>query len=101
MTKIDPSKYVSPMAGFLTNPASYRNQKFQEAEKYTKEGMELHVGSNGVWWGKYPTDSGRSVQSYEKIGYHSGAEWLLEGYLAAGGKVFFHGFDGITGEVFI
>ena len=99
MTEIDTSKYVSPMAGFLTNPVAYREQRFAEAKGLVKEGMELHVSATGCWSGSFPAHLGRSVESFERIGYHSGAEWFLEGFLAAGGRVVFHGFDGIHGQV--
>ncbi len=97
MMKIEISKYVSPLAVLLDKPEAYKAERFEEAKKYVGEGMELHVSSRGVWSGRFKEP--RSVQSYERIGYHSGAEWLLEGFLLAGGKAFFHGFDGIEGEV--
>jgi hypothetical protein len=99
MTKIDTSKYVSPMAGLLKDPTRVKWEQFFEASKLVAEGMTLNVGIRGTWYGTFEGEPSRHVQSYERIGYHSGAEWLLEGFLNAGGTVFFRGFDGIEGEV--
>jgi hypothetical protein len=99
MTKIDPSKYVSPMAGLLNDPARVKAEQFADAATYVAEGMTLNVGIRGTWYGTFEEEPSRHVQSYERIGYHSGAEWLLEGFLRAGGTVIFHGFDGIEGQV--
>jgi hypothetical protein len=105
-TKIDLSKYVSPMAGLLNDPARVKAKKFKDAAKYVSEGMTLNVSTRGTWYGTFEGECGafygdpsRHVQSYERIGYHSGAEWFLEGFLSAGGKVIFQGFDGIKGPV--
>jgi hypothetical protein len=98
-TKIDPSKYVSPMAGLLKDPKRVKWEQFEDAADYVAEGMTLHVGVRGTWYGTFEKEPGKRVQSYERIGYHSGAEWLLEGFLKAGGTVIFHGFDGIEGPV--
>jgi hypothetical protein len=96
--KVNPNDYTSPFQCLLNNPQSYKAHRFAEAKKYVAEGMTLHVAGNGRWYGTFQ-DKGRSVDSYERLGYHSGANWFLEGYLREGGRVVFHGFKGITGEV--
>jgi hypothetical protein len=97
MTKINLESLVSPFESLLDDPLAYKAKRFKEAEGYYKEGMTLHVGKSGVWSGSF--NGGRFIYSYEKIGYHSGSRWLLEGFLTLGGKVVFHGFKGIHGEV--
>ena len=93
---IDPRDYRSPFAGLLTNPEEYRREQFAKAAHMVREGLTLHVAASGVWSASKPSTS---VQSYEKVGYHSGAEWIVQGFLLSGGKVFFHNFKGIDGEV--
>lgn len=95
-TLIDPRDYQSPFAAFLQNPEEYKRKRFAEAAAYVREGLTMHVACNGVWSASKPN---KSVQSYEKLGYHSGAEWLLQGFLLSGGKVIFHNFRNIDGEV--
>ena len=86
-------------------PDSYRDLQLAKAAKYVDEGMTMHVNSLGVWSGSFSDlksencTTSRSVSSYEKIGYHTGAEFFLQGFLQAGGKVIFNGFRGIKGEV--
>lgn len=95
-TKIEIRDFVSPLAGLLRNPEQYKREQFAKASEMVREGLTMHVACNGVWSASKPN---QSVQSYEKLAYHSGAEWILQGFLLAGGKVIFHGFKGINGEV--
>lgn len=101
-TQINPAKYASSFVG-LCAPGKLdliRTEKYASAIKMVTEGLTLHVACNGVWSASGERGNTRtSVQSYEKIGYHTGAEYILEGYLNAGGTVIFHNFDGIDGPV--
>lgn len=99
-TKIDPLKYKSGfelLMNELERP-KYIQQKELEGWRLAAEDMVLHVGSNGVWWADHPNHH-RHVQGFERIGYHTLAEHLLVGFLKGNGRCFFHGFDGIVGEV--
>lgn len=95
-TLIDPRDYRSPFANLLSNPERYKREQFAKAAQMVREGLTMHVACNGVWSASKP---GTSVQSYEKVGHHSGAEWIVQGFLLSGGKVIFHNFKGIDGEV--
>ncbi len=95
-TVIQPSDYRSPLASLLSNPEQYKREQFAKAAHMVREGLTMHVASNGVWSASKP---GVSVQSYEKLAYHSGTEWIVQGFLLSGGKVIFHNFKGIDGEV--
>lgn len=109
-TVIEIRDFRSPFAALLTNPEETRRERFADAAKYVKDGMTLHVAENGVWSGSFEPNTYKvgnascthvSVSSYEKIGYHTGSDWFLQGFLLSGGKVFFHGFRSINGEVIL
>jgi hypothetical protein len=108
-TIIDIAAFKPALAGLLTDPEGMRIKRTKEAQDHVKEGMTLHVGQNGLWWGSFPdvhtTDptckTSRSVQSYERVGFHSGSDYFLQAFLQAGGTVLFHGFKGIEGEVIL
>jgi hypothetical protein len=76
----------------------YRKQRRREGAGLVKEDLTMHVGSNGLWWAD-SADKLRTLQSFERIGYHTLAEELLYGFLEAGGKCYFHAFKGVNGEV--
>lgn len=107
MTKIDINDYNSPLTGLLGAPTEIKATRVNNAKSYAAEGMTMHVSSSGVWTGSFPDIVSnkpncityRTLQSYERIAFHSGSEWFLEAFLTAGGKVIFHGFRGIEGEV--
>lgn len=101
-TKIDPSsdRFLSPFRHLMAadEQAKYGHSKRTEGLQLANEGLILHVGREGLWWATSP-DHRRTVESFEKIGYHTLAEQLLIGFLEADGTCFFHGFKGIEGEV--
>ena len=96
MTKIQIRDFVSPFAVLLKNPDLVKLEKQKEARDLIRLQGVMHVSPSGCW--SYTYDKGY-INSYERFGYHSGAEYLLEAYLLLGGKVQFHNFRGISGSV--
>lgn len=96
-TKININDFRSPLESLM---APEKREDY--AAKRRAEGAKLapthvmHVAGNGVWSARHKNGH---VDSYEKIGYHTCAEQLLQGFLEAGGKCLFHNFRGIDGEV--
>jgi hypothetical protein len=104
-TKIEIRDFVSPFAVYARMSEEHNRKRRAEAADYVRQGMVMHVGPCGVWSGSFPDQvsensrTSRSVSSYERLGYHNSADQFLLGFLLAGGKVIFHGFKGIKGEV--
>lgn len=98
-TKVDIKKYRSPLESLMAPDRAklYAVEQLRHGTKMA-ENYEMHVAENGVWSAR-SHDGVSHVQSYEKIGYHTLAEKVLEGFLLGGGVCYFHGFDGITGQV--
>jgi hypothetical protein len=95
-TKINPSEFASPFDVMHTQ-TQYAKEQYKKGQKLVHEISEMHIATNGCWSGR--TLDGGSLQAYERLAYHACVNELLRGYLEAGGKVIFHGFRNITGEV--
>ena len=85
-------------SAFDTRPSACRPEKAEKARKMVAEGLIFTVAENGVW---NAHDEKRTVhvQSYEKLGYHSGTRGFFEAFVRAGGKVEFYGYRGIRGSL--
>lgn len=101
-TFIDIAALRSPFHDLMHEPYGLKHAALKEREgaSLALEGYTMHVARNGVWSASSRDGSGH-VQSYERIGYHNRAEFLLKGFLEAGGTCIFHGFMGIAGPVSI
>ncbi len=101
-TKISIEDFRSEFEALMAPEAKhlYTARKVAEGMNLAREGYEMHVSINGTWSARRSgMDEDSSIYSYEKLGYHSCAEKVLEGFLFAGGKVYFHGYRNIHGEV--
>lgn len=97
-TQINLSDFTSPFDAQHTN-GPYAKEQYGKGQKLSTEITSLQVAVNGCWSGR--TKGGGSLQAYERLAYHACVTDLLRGFMDAGGKVYFHGFRGITGEVSI
>ena len=71
--------------------------KRRVAEFLADKPIEVYIARNGVWGAKLA--NGASVQSYEKLDYHTGCRAYLEALIAAGVKVINYSEIELTGSV--
>ena len=99
-TKINLNDFASPFDAQHVGGEYEKEQYLTGRLLHSQEGwQELDISKSGCWSASNNKTGNGCLQAYERLAYHACVSYLVKGFMEAGGRVTFHGFRGITGQV--